>query len=167
MRKKKALFSKSGVVLIAAITLISAAAVISVHGSIKKSTAELTSDELRWRNNAQAFLTAESGLLIGTSAFKNNGMAAGSIKLDLSGSEVTVELTEVGAKDGHVRIISTIRHAGLDYDKRVEWQVKAEKRPLPDGTLGYFPVLDSASGDTSSAGGLVKTAWREADIPRS
>jgi len=163
-RKKKGLFSKSGLILIVCVTLISAVAVISVHGSIKKSTAELTADELRWRNNAQALLTAESGLLVGTGAFKKSGMSAGTTKMTLDGSAVTIELTESGAKDGYVRIISTVRHAGLDYDKRVEWQVRAEKRSLPDGSVGYFP--SSVGGDTGAAG-LVRTAWREADVPRS
>lgn len=165
LQNKKGWFSKSGLILIFCITLICAAAIILVSGSLKKTARELIADELYRFNNAQAHLAAESGLMIGTNAFKNGGLTS-SIKINLKDSEITIELTEEGAKDGYVRIISTVRHAGLDYDKRVEWQVKAEKRPIPEagGTLGYFPVFDS--GDTTAVL-LMKTRWREADIPRS
>jgi hypothetical protein len=150
LHKNKGLVSKSGLALIAIITLISATAVITISGSVKKSSATLDDDELHRRHNAQALLTAESGLMIATNIFKANGLSAAPITINLDGSEVTIESTSAGAKDGYVRILSTVRHLGLDYDKRVEWQVLADSELAPAA-----PAVPA------------KISWREADIPRS
>jgi hypothetical protein len=155
--------SRRGFILVGCLTLVCAAAVIAVTGSFNKITRELAADELRWHSDAQAQLSAESGLMIGANVFRNSGLTTGPVKMNFDGSEITLELTENGAKDGYVRIISTARHADLAYDKRVEVQVKAEKKSLPNGTFEFLPVFDS--GDTASAA-LVKTGWREANIPR-
>jgi hypothetical protein len=154
--------------MISCVALVCAASVVYVSASVNKAGRELVADELRGLNDAQALLTAESGLMVGTDAFRNGWQTPGTpIKMEHAGSEVTIELVEDGARDGFVRITSTARHNGLDYDKRVEWQVAAERRPLADGTFGYFPRLAGvADGDTAS-GRLVKARWREADVPRN
>jgi hypothetical protein len=167
MQKKRVLLSRGGLFLISVVTLVSAVMVVFTAFSLNRHSAELVADELRWHNDAQASLAAESGLMIGTVILGHGESSGAPTTIDLDGGEVTVEVTDDGACEGYVRVVSTVRHSGLDYDKRVEWQVRAEKRSLPGGKVKYFPVVSDSAGASASSAGVVKRWWKETTVPRS
>lgn len=114
-------------------------------------------------NDAEAFLAAESGLLMVTDLVAAAGAAGGVNRLKIGGqypinidggaSSVTVGIERpVGGggpgfifTDAHLKLYSIADHPNLPYNKRLEWIVELP----PEGR-----------------GALKKTGWREIDRPK-